>query len=254
MSRGSRIPISPTVLDSWRLMIGHAPGMLRVTWLPALMVVILEAGSYWPVPERIESVFILLIALLAAGPYTVLFVPWYRSVLSNKQPTGAAGLWRMQTNHLRFLWRWILLGVLPLGILLPLELIEFSGSPLFETFSLVLIVSVVIGLIYIVFRISMILPAAALGHVDRIDRSWKLTRGNGGRIFVIQLLAGLPLIILWIALTIWEYGETSLGIIFLFGLVTLAVQLVVTNAHSLCYRALGGMDGGGMETTPKDTG
>lgn len=251
------IPVSRTVLDSWRLLIDHAPGMLRAGWMAAILAILLEALVYWTFPDYLASTEQaspepgIFPVLLTAIPYTVLFVPWYRAVLLGEQPVRGVALWRMQIRHFQFLWRWVPLGIAPLIILFLLEQATYSQTAVLVSLAEWLILPTGLATIYIVVRLFMMVPAAALGHVDGIGRAWRLTRGNGWRLFVIQLLAMLPLIIVLIALVIWQYSESPPDITLLFVSIMFVMQIVLTNAVALCYRALGGMDG--SAPAPKDT-
>lgn len=256
MTPVSKLPVWRTVLDSWRMVLARAPGLLRVAWLPAILAAELEASVYLIVPEPAGLLARVLVIFVTAIPLTVLLVPWYRTVLLDENPVGGAPLWRMQTPHIRFLWRWVLLAGLPPIILRIFDLAVASESPALKGAGLLLMVSASVGLSYIFCRMALVLPAAAIDQLGRLDRAWRLSKGNGWRLLGICWLAVLPLLLLVASLGAWELGRPPAGDNSALVLIVLSIAsvfniLIGTTARALCYRALGGMDGGEKQPIPE---
>lgn len=115
-----------------------------------------------------------------------LFTDRSRPTVGEAIRLGVAGL-------LPYFGAQLLLGV-AVGLIggLPLGLAVISRSPLLIA---AVAVAVVFGVAYVALRTVLTAPVVAVEHVrspvEALRRSWNLTRGNAGRIFVFFLLLGL---------------------------------------------------------------
>lgn len=124
-----------------------------------------------------------------------LAVLWHRHVLGGQKgqelrPLGA-GTFLHYGGNLAGLWVSITVG----GILFVLFLLPFSAALDTNNFLMVseidfisLLIGLGLGLGYVLMRLSLILPAAAVGASADIGTSWKATRPIAGALWVVAAL------------------------------------------------------------------
>ncbi len=130
------------------------------------------------------GLFALLLSVAAPlVAYTHFGVNWYRVIL-----LGPAGLVRPTLSWDRR--HWLFLGAgLALGVaLLVLGVVVSKVVPLPRAL-------IVIVLLYLGARFSFLFPAIAVAEPYGPGYAWRHTKGQGARLTVLQLLAGLPLML-----------------------------------------------------------
>lgn len=105
-------------------------------------------------------------------------------------------------------------------------------------------------------RLSLTLPAAALGEPDRLQRVWQATQRNGGRLFAAAVIVVLPFLIVQLILLKLSSQDQATGealiagepiwpVQILLGLISPIQLIVLTVMLALNYDAL--VRGGGPE-------
>ena len=180
-------------------MLAHEPRTTLKVILPALLIVIGSAvAAVAFVPDALialqtvdpalslppASTLLLLFALGVTGlvGYALMAILWHRHVLLNSD-TRDANLRPDSGLVMGYLWRAIVLGFVQLLIAIPIALAiaVLGGAGAVVTGGantmLFVIIGVVAGVIFIwiALRLSVVLPAAALGNLMPIRESWQIT-------------------------------------------------------------------------------
>ena len=154
-------------------------------------------------------------------------VAWHRYVLLEENPGSA--LPALHTDRmLAYFGRGLLIAIVMvvaailIGIVVGLVIIPFAGNPDSPNVIVLLIVPIVVNaiILLIFYRLSPILPAAALGQNLSFGNAWNSTRGASGAFIVLglitaafsigaaylgeRLLGGLPILLMaWQFVTTW---------------------------------------------------
>lgn len=123
-------------------------------------------------------------------------VGWHRYILLEEYGHGIAPEWH-GSYILSYLGRSFLIGIIAVGLGIAGMLamgIVFSILP-FEAVAFLLMIGFSMGLTWVITRIGLILPAAALGKPMRVGESWKATEPVSTDLLV-------PVVIISIAMTI----------------------------------------------------
>lgn len=136
----------------------------------------------------------------------VIIVRWHRMIVrdiaaveTRRKVAGAAALYFARG----VLVGWIGLAIAVVAGLLPLTWARDLGMPadVRWVFSVAWIAGVIIGALLIVGRLSLILPAGAVGDYQvTMSRAWELSRGNSWRILTGSMLASGPVALANVAL------------------------------------------------------
>lgn len=212
-----KLPIFATVNAVYKLTWHHVAYAIRISWHWCLLIIVLsrfilpymviEDGD--PKLGGLEwGLLALWLAVYAAG-WSSIAVLWHRRLLRDEAARGAPV--RLDAFAWRYLLRFIFI-VFSVGILTSLvetlsgdrfeivnslrgsvsELAELaSRNPLLFLISLLISAAMII----ISLRLSVALPAAAVGDVTNGPAvAWDATAGNGFRLLVIAMLVALPLL------------------------------------------------------------
>ena len=189
---------------------GNLKDALRVTGLPYLAIVaimLMFPAQYGLLPVANEQdiafgggFLLSMIAYLCA--YLWMAVLWHRYILNGERPKRFVPRWN-GANILAYFGRTLLITL----CLLPFSLvfgIAMSGLPfLVDALPLWLTMTVLVGgaplfllvLFAVIGRLSVILPAAAIGKSVSLGQAWKATKGSTTAIAVMNVLLILLLII-----------------------------------------------------------
>lgn len=161
---------------------------------------------------------LLLMFLAPVAAYSHFGVNWYRVILLGPQALVRPAL-RWDRRHWRFFGFGLLLG----GGLLALGLVLAMALPLPPAI-------IAIGLLYLAARCSFVFPTFAVEEPYSLAYAWRHTKGQGGRLTVLLLLAGLPLLLV-----------ISLVVSFLF------TALVGVSLFDLAAMGAGGVPGASVD-------
>jgi hypothetical protein len=170
----------------------------------------------------------------------------HRFVLAGEVRRGFA-FFRWDRHFVRYLLLTLLLLLLmAVGVLMVLGAIGFDpGKPpdqINGPMALVGLVALFVVSI-VISRLSLLLPAAALGDEVPARTIWQASAGNGFRLLTTTLLTAMPFLIVEMMLAGLRGGGLSLIVTILASLVASAQLVVLTIMLALCYDVL--VRGGG---------
>ncbi len=195
-------------VHSVRMVFGNLKQVLQITFGPALiatvLIVLLFMASGIPLeffetdanglPPGITAggVLLFIFGLFAVVLITMFWiaVSWHRFILLEEYPRGIFPAFRFD-RILAYLGRAILLGLLmgiawiPAGFILA-GLVQSS-----PVLAIILMVAYAIFLFVCFYRLSIILPAAAIGQPITLGEAWNSTAGAAGAILALIVVAFL---------------------------------------------------------------
>ncbi len=198
------LPIRKAAAETYRTLLGQPRELFRAALIPIVLTVLLlfieQSFAY--------SYFLAFIfTLVGLIPYTLFGVAWHRIVLLG--PVGAprsfAPTW--QERHWRFLVYAMAISLIAVALVELMSVVmdvlrgnaaDSEVDQIFPSVALVLFITSYFAL-YVVLRLSFVLPAVSVDESYRLADSWRQTRGQGLRLFLAMLLTALPL---WIVVTI----------------------------------------------------
>lgn len=150
-----------------------------------------EGAGTLPAPSSVLSSF--LFGLVGLLGYAFMAVLWHRHVLLNgaehKEETRPS-----PSIFWGYIWRAIIVGAVQLCAAIPITLaMGIMGTP-FDLSNSASLPATFIGLlgsivfIYIALRLSIVLPAAAIGHIVPVKRSWEISRPVSNHLWGLALL------------------------------------------------------------------
>lgn len=247
------------VAHALRMLVYQPATTLRVI-LPAVLVVLgCAAGIGLLAPETVAqfrastddvitpdpSGLLLVFCFTLAGllGYALMAILWHRHVLLNGQDR-AGGLQPSVSVYLGYVWRAIVVGLIQLLAGIPVLVAMGVLGAAFVLDNPNGLIATLLGLaasmvfIWVALRLSVVLPAAALGQIMPVRDSWTHTRSASLALWgVALLLSGLNILVYALALLILpQTGLLSLiaqvliyileGLVFISVLTTLYGHLV----------------------------
>ncbi len=221
------------VLRNWR-------EALRIFLVPALVAVAVIAGVGASIglsfatlsdPEQMSGVvaeggfFLALAIMWITLPTCALWatVSWHRFVLLEQYPQGWVPPFELNRILAYFGRGLLLLGVM-FACMLPVVLILATAGQAAGALFFVVGVPLMFALIVLVYRLSLILPAAAIGRSLSLKESLDATKGAWGAIIVLLVVSGLVQVGLQAIITVMAALSPVLAELFaLFIGVTMAV-------------------------------
>ena len=164
----------------------------RATLFPALIgsgfvLAILETASFYIVGEHPRGVLIALLGIARAVVATWFAVTCHRVVLLDDGATPRYGIHSWSGREMRFLG-WTLVGVFCLFVgVVPVAIpagIIAGGRDFFSDYPMLWLPVAIPGA-YVSARLSVLLPATAVGERFDMSWAWKTTSGNGWRLLVV---------------------------------------------------------------------
>ncbi len=224
--QNAKIRIWRMVKDSYGFLLSHPRALLRVGWLPLLLLfgLNLAFGGFeaWPKGEDLSALLpslglmtanVLAQSLVAAA----VLVAWHRVVLLGEAAVPGLFALHIGLREAKYLGGWLLLSLLfvlvlvgscvlmvalGFGLMLGTETaLVTAGSagaiPLGEKaqFIALQVLSLIGALLiatYATTRLSLILPALATDRQRSFGGAWELSAGSGWRLVAASLLVMLP--------------------------------------------------------------
>ena len=253
-----KLPVLTTVRQAYAAILGHsdALGQISRNWLIATAVALLLGYLAFIGPQETERSFdraakgaavitSLAFLVLLMGAYVVI-VRWHRMIIRGIAP-GETGTRAMSGAFLYFA-RATLLGMLGLTTALVMSMLPITlchgiiEGEARRIFAIVVTALAVVLALIVVARLSLNLPATALGDwTVNFRRSWELTRGNTLRLIAGTLLASGPAltmnVVTEIAIRADEAARGNAAVIAAVTVVTLLIAIVagVIQAGFLSY-------------------
>ncbi len=223
----AKIRIWRVVTQSYGFLLAHPGALLRVGWLPLLLLfgLNLAFGGLDPWPQSRDLADLLPgLGLLTANVLAqslvaaALLVAWHRVVLLGEAAVPGVFALQVGLREARYLGRWLMLSLLFMLVLalaclafVALGFIAMLGT---ETalitagsagtialgekaqFFVLQVLSVIGALLiatYATTRLSLILPALATDRQRSFGGAWQLSAGSGWRLVAASLLVMLPM-------------------------------------------------------------
>ncbi len=188
---------------SVRMVFGNLKQVLQITFGPALVATAVivalflvldvpldqfdpESGQL-PPGTSYGSLVVFIIGLVAVTVVTMFWiaVSWHRFILLEEYPRGIFPTFRFD-RILAYLGRVLMLGIFMAIAFLPLSLVVAALGSGALAFAVIAVYA--IFLVVCFYRLSIILPAAAIGHQATIGDVWKSTEGTTGAIVVLLIV------------------------------------------------------------------
>ena len=255
-----KLPFWRTVGACYAIVFGNFGQLLRVSWLWLLIMLPVYAAAEWLASrwqgDQVGDVLLgMLPSVLEVPALASIAVAWHRQVLRQERVQGAVYLRldRVVWWYAMILLMFIVVTVGPFLCGMVAVLPDNASNPgtLLSLVPIFAGIGVGLGIgAFVLPRLSLVLPAGALGERLTLGEAWRATRGNTWRLAGASLLCGLPPLIPAGAL-LW-YTEVSTLAVSIIGrtVYSLAYVLIVTIAVtllSLAYRHFVGRRQGGVE-------
>lgn len=212
-----KILIGATFGQAYGLTFGNLGLFARVAAIPFLLIVAMNLAvaffaqpkppGWVPVAEQVLS-FIIQVPLLTS---------WHRFVLLPRERALPTMGFNFTVREIRFSG-YLLMMTMSLSI--PLLFVSAAGKNVGAAALLFLVLVIVLMLVW--SRLCLVFPASAVGDPVRLADSWRITKGNGWRIFWLTILLGLP------------FAGVMMGV----GMVLGSIVLATKNPSALAYMGI----------------
>ncbi len=192
-------------LHSFRMVFGNLRQVLQIAVGPAiaatlvilgfLLVLGIPAGalnmsaSELPTGVAVGSIGLFTAVMVVVMIATMLWiaVSWHRYILLEEYPAGLFPKFRFD-RVLAYLGTAILLGILIAIGFLPMPLVFFILGEELVGVSIILLFFYSLFMLVAFYRLSIVLPASAIGKPIKFREAWNRTPGNGGAFLVLALV------------------------------------------------------------------
>jgi len=196
-----KLPVLAAFQHIWRSTTNNLPFAFHISWPWILILVPLTFGSNllklssedpMAAPTGYGAVSELVVGLFSIFAFASIAVAWHRYILKDEIPQGAARLrtdavvWRYFGNTLKIFF--VLLAVV-VPIAIALGVLSWILGQLGTVISVPGVIALCLGCIAAFYRLSITLPAVALGDQDfTLSKAWAATAGNNWQIIGLGLL------------------------------------------------------------------
>ena len=219
--------------------------------LPILLILLLDAAiplyfMLYPIEQDTYSTIMMwMIQLARLIPYALFILTCHRIFLLGDASVPRFGIWRWHYREVQFLGWLLTLYFIYYLALSPIFFVAWSTPAPTPEQNLIEGARIMLGPLmfvilllaaYVLARLSMLVPAAALEHRPTIKKVWALTRGFGIQLFVLVVL--LPWIFSLIAgllpwISVYPVFSTIMHTVLWMIMLTIEVAML-----SLSYREL----------------
>lgn len=188
------------VIQSWRLVLGNARHLVRISLVPFIIFMGLERLQEAVMPEAGMAImgWTFLFTVLTAVPAAMLLMPWFRLLLAVREPAMAArpAAWWSVALTLR----WAGLDVMFFAAMIPVMVMSIQagmagagqpggGGEIVLLFWVIFI----LGAYLIYGRMGLSLPAAAAESDHSYRKAWSVTGSYGWRISFAVIVCWLSI-------------------------------------------------------------
>lgn len=171
---------------------------------PEALIALQSTPDTFVLPPR-SSIFLLtFLGLVGLIGYALMAILWHRHVLLN-ETEGQTGLRPGLSVILSYLWRAILLALVQFLVAIPIgvaiAIVGGVGAAISDGVALFFVVGILAGVLFvwIALRLSVVLPAAALGNTMRISESWQATAPIANTLWGLAVLLAVLNVIISLA-------------------------------------------------------
>ncbi len=246
LTNTNKLPVWRTVKESYRLTLFNLSALIRISWpwlIVLLVAIALLNWGFWPLElaarktdQAFSSLLFILTSLVPVAVGAAIAVPWHRYILL-AEPIGLAPPWKFDGRVIRYA---AFAAAIVGGFILPLVaaheylVLSITSENGMSTTILVATVCAMIVfwtvLIFAPIRLSLILPAIALGRTDiGLANIWVATRKNFWRLALAGVAATLFSLLL------------SIGYIYLIDEPTSRIGFALWNSGNEFILMFGGM-------------
>ena len=240
-----RLPVWATIREAVQAIAKEWKALLKATAVPAVVVAV---GNVFSNQEYVEAVFpdlssylqdllqIVAESALSVGFAMMIAISCHRLVILgvDSLPSAWGLFWsRRETRFLGWSMLISLITALPfavVGILVGILVAVLGRS---FTVSAAVPLSVLPFVLYASARLSLVLPATAIGQRPTLKGSWRLSRSNGWRLALVMFLPSLVLIPL--SLGSFQLGGIAPQFLAAFPLVLLGLIGIASLSKAFCW-------------------
>ncbi len=252
--------ISPPrlALQAYALTFAGVDTILRLGWLAAFLFSTTQLFVRLSPPEVSDDgaeivfatgdmAYFVVMAIVGFCIQTMVAVGWHRAVLLGESHAERRFHLRFGRNELLYtVVAVVLLLFFAMGMGMLPAAMEMNGSDI--PLALFFLAGPILATL-VVSRLSLILPAVAIGKSYDIRDSWQASQGNGARLAALYLLVGVPLAAAQFLMPLLMSSVAALGLggiadvvtSFVGTLVMLILLCTLVSAMSLAYRELAGV-------------
>jgi len=232
-----RLPIWKVILNAFQLVWVMRSEFLKKLSLSYVLIILLEnVGKSLDEESRYLGYIVVLLTPIF---YTYFAVICHRLVILGNESVPPFGIRKWTMRETRFLgwltgfWLFLMLFMESRSVLarLLISLFGISGVTVF----LISLIIIILSVIYLLARLSMIFPAAAIGKKPGIKWAWNISEGNGWRLLLIVGVMPLTLGIIQIYL---ETADTTVIEDIVNSMLAFVVSIIEISAISLSYKEL----------------
>lgn len=239
-----KLPVLKTVTASYLALLYNVGLAARLLVLPLVLyfvtgLFVLSEASLSDIGQA-ALIFGFIVYGLVSIP---MVTAWHRLVIMGHGHPDA----RLRFSLQRTEWHHLVCGIKLIAVLiLAATLPAVAIAELLEG----LLMAVAFAILFLVvmlaaIRLSLVLPAAAVGQPMALMESWRLTAGNTWRLVLIHFIIPLPLTLLFLIVVIFNvftftFNFNSHGSILLLieSLLNVLIMLITTSVSSWSYRVL----------------
>ena len=203
---------------SVRMVLGNFRQVLKITVGPALIATAAFVAMFFVLGAPVEVFdentgtiahepsfgFVFLAVLIGLTVMLWIAVSWHRFILLEEYPDQLLPPFRFD-RILAYLGRSFLLGLIGAAFVLPVMFVgvAFAQSAPFLGFPIVIVLFLLIILVF--YRLSIILPAAAVGKPVRMGEAWTATKGETGTFIALLVVSLLFQLVVQTAFTLLAF-------------------------------------------------
>lgn len=188
----SSLPVGATIAQAWRLVWRSRDEILRIGAVPLL----LSLGLSLAIRAWDSGASVLVGILLSWIPLSLFAVTWLRFLLSADETATAGLATRWTRRESRFLLRLMTLNLginVAVGVAIGIIALALGARPDRNAGAFLMLVFIGGGIaLYLVLRLSLILPATALDAAYGFRDSWRDTAGCSLQLLAIVVVTDLP--------------------------------------------------------------
>ncbi|WP_299950123.1 hypothetical protein [uncultured Ruegeria sp.] len=238
-------------VHSVRMVFGNLKQVLQITVGPAVIATAVIVGlvlalgipletfdeSVEGLPPGVSAVsFFIFICVLLVVIFITMFwiaVSWHRFILLEEYPTGILPTFRFD-RILAYFGRILMLGILVMIAYIPMVLVFAVLGEGLAGISVILMIIYTIFLVICFYRLSIILPAAAIGNPISLSEAWNNTTGVGGSILLLLVVAFLFQVLVQLVFTMLAIIPV-LGVLLTVFLGTLVLPMISVSIFTTMY-------------------
>ncbi|MFQ6017228.1 MAG: hypothetical protein ACE5KF_03450 [Kiloniellaceae bacterium] len=198
------LPVGETFFEAYGTVFSQLRSVFKAAAVPFVLSILIVLLS---LRARDDWFLNVLLTLLSFAPYTIFGVAWHRLTLLGPA-TGTPPLipgWRRR--HWRFFGYALVVILTVYALSIPFVLVgtlltatagNGTLSPMAGAAIVMAVIGFLIGVLYVVMRLSFVFPAVAVDERYALRDSWRHTRNQGFRLLGAVILTALPMVlIIW---------------------------------------------------------